>query len=230
MESKLTASEVLEFDADYVVIATGAIWRKDGVGITNPWPVPVSDDARVYAPEDIYAGTQIAGPVVIFDDDNFYLGGLIAEKLRGEGCEVTLMTTEAMVSAWTVHTKEQHRIQTKVLELGIEVIAKHNLISIEGAEIELVCLYTERRRTIAAASVVMVTSRQPNNDLYLDLMRNSQSISTAGIASIQAIGDCDVPSTIAAAIHDGHRVARELDAPPADPDLPFRREHIALDS
>jgi dimethylamine/trimethylamine dehydrogenase len=40
-DSKLAVSEVLEFGFDHVVIATGATWRKDGVGISNPHPVPV---------------------------------------------------------------------------------------------------------------------------------------------------------------------------------------------
>jgi dimethylamine/trimethylamine dehydrogenase len=229
-DSKLAASEVLEFGSDHVVIATGATWRKDGVGISNLHPVPVLDGAAVYVPEDVFAGAQITGPVVIFDDDNFYLGGLIAEKLRAEGQEVILVATEPVVSAWTSHTMEQHRIQARVLELGIEVITKHNLARVAAAEVELACLYTDRRRTITAASVVMVTSRQPNNGLYLDLVGDPQSLSGAGITSVQAIGDCDAPSTIAAAVYDGHRAARELDAPPADPDLPFRREHIAIDA
>ncbi len=94
----------------------------------------------------------------------------------------------------------------------------------------MACLYTDRRRTITAASVVMITSRQPNNGLYLDLIGGPRSFAGTSIASVQAIGDCDAPSTIAAAVYDGHRVAQELDAPPADPDLPFRREHIALDA
>jgi dimethylamine/trimethylamine dehydrogenase len=230
MDSKLAAREVLEFASDQVVIATGATWRRDGVGVTNAWPVPVSDGAQVYVPEDIYAGTQLDGPVVVFDDDNFYLGALIAEKLRGEGRDVTLVTTESVVSAWITHTMEQHRIQARVLESGIEVISKHNVTRIEAGEVELACLFTDRRRTLPAASVVMVTSRQPNDGLYLELIGDPQALAGAGIASVQAIGDCDVPSTIAAAVHDGHRAARELDAPPADPDLPFRREHIALDT
>ena len=44
------------------------------------------------------------------------------------------------------------------------------------------------------------------------------------------VATAPTPATIAAAVHDGHREARELDAPPADPDLPFRREHIRLDA
>jgi dimethylamine/trimethylamine dehydrogenase len=50
MDSKLAAREVLEFASDQVVIATGATWRRDGVGVTNAWPVPVSDGAQVYVP------------------------------------------------------------------------------------------------------------------------------------------------------------------------------------
>ena len=230
MASALSADEVREFGFNQVIVATGASWRKDGIGTTNLKPVAVAEGARVYTPEDIYAGTPIAGPVAVFDDDNFYLGGVIAEKLRGPGVEVILVTTASIVSAWTTHTLEQHRIQARILELGIEVITKHNLVGVSVGKIEIACLYSDRRRSIAAASLVMVTSRQPNNRLYLELIGAPDALGAAGINSVLAIGDCDVPSTIAAAVHDGHRVARELDAPPADPDLPFRREHIALSS
>ena len=76
----------------------------------------------------------------------------------------------------------------------------------------------------------MVTSRRPDNGLSLALAADGESLEAAAIKSLQAIGDCDTPSTIAAAVHDGHRAARELDAAPAEPDMPFRRERIALDT
>jgi len=230
LDSSLTADQVLDFGFDHVLIATGATWRKDGVGINNVRPIALSDSAQVYGPEDVFDGKEIPNPVVVFDDDNFYLGGLIAEKMRGDGRDVTLVTTESVVSAWTTHTMEQHRIQSHLMEMDVSVIASHNLARIDAGEVEITCLYTERRRTIPAAAVVMVTSRTPNNGLYLELTRNEDRLKTAGIASVRAIGDCDAPSTIAAAVYDGHRAARELDEPPADPDLPFRREHILLDT
>jgi dimethylamine/trimethylamine dehydrogenase len=62
------------------------------------------------------------------------------------------------------------------------------------------------------------------------LAADGERLKAAGIKSLQAIGDCDTPSSIAAAVYDGHRAARELDAPPAEPDMPFRREHVALDA
>ncbi len=230
LDSALTADQILDFDFDHVLVATGAAWRKDGVGINNAQPIARPDHARVYGPEDVFGGIGIADPIVVFDDDNFYLGGLIAEKLRIEGHEVTLVTTESVVSAWTAHTLEQHRIQSQIMELGVDVIASHNLTRIDATKAELACLYTERRRTIPAAAVVMVTARQPNNGLYLTLTADEDRLSKAGISSVRGIGDCDVPATIAAAVYDGHRAARELDETPADPDLPFRREHVLLDA
>ncbi len=230
LDSKLTAEDIRDFGFKRVLLATGARWRKDGVGVSNTRPVPGSDQDQVFTPEDIFMGAEIPGPVIVFDDDSFYLGGVIAEELRRRGLEVTLVTTTAQVSAWSADTLEQHRIQTQVLELGIETVTDHNLARIGGAEAELACNYSDRRRSVPAASVVMVTSRRPNNELYLALTQHQDKLAEVGIASVQAIGDCDAPSTIAAAVYDGHRAARELDAPPGDPDMPFRREQVALDA
>jgi dimethylamine/trimethylamine dehydrogenase len=229
LDSELTPENILEFGFNHVMLATGARWRADGVGVSNWQPVPGSDQAHVLTPEDVFAGADIADPVVVFDDDNFYLGGVVAEKLRREGHAITLVTTAPEVSSWTHNTLEQHRIQARVLELGIDVITAHNVASIGAAEVEVTCVYTERRRTVSAASLVMVTSRRPNSGLDLMLTQDREKLAAARIASVSVIGDCSNPSTIAAAVYDGHRAARELDAPPADPDMPFRREHIALE-
>jgi dimethylamine/trimethylamine dehydrogenase len=229
LDSELTPENILEFGFNHVILATGAQWRADGVGVTNWQPVPGSDQAHVVTPENIFAGIDLAGPVVVFDDDNFYLGALVAEKLRNDGHAVTLVTTAPEVSSWTRNTLEQHRIQARVLELGIEIVTAHNIAEIGADEVERTCVYTSRRRAVPAASLVMVTSRRPNNELYLTLTEDSAKLTAAGIESVSAIGDCRNPSTIAAAVYDGHRVARELDAEPSEPDVPFRREHIALE-
>ena len=229
-DSDLTAEDVLGFGFAHVLVATGARWRKDGVGVGNPWPIPGWDQARVVTPEDVFAGTAIGGPVVVFDDDNFYLGGVLAEKLRRDGLAVTLVTTAPQASAWTTNTMEQPRIQARLLGLGVAIVASHNLARIGEGEVEIACVYTKRTANLRAASVLMVTSRRPNDGLYRELNRDAERLEAAGIRSVQAIGDCDAPATIALAVYDGHRVARELDSPPANPDLPFRRETIALDA
>ena len=230
LASQLTAENVLEFGFNHVILATGSDWRADGVGVSNWQPVEGSEQAHVMTPEDVIAGAAVSDPVIVFDDDSFYLGGVLAEKLKLDGHAVTLVTTAAEVSSWTQHTLEQHRIQARILELGIDVVTAHNVASIGAGDLELACVYTNTRRSVALASLVMVTSRRPRNDLYLALSANPAKLAAAGIASLSAIGDCSTPSTIAAAVYDGYRAACELDAPPVDADLPFRREHIALET
>jgi len=225
--SRMTAEQVLEFGADHVAIATGATWRKDGYGRAHQAPIPGWDAPHVLTPDDIMAGAVPEGPVLIYDDDHYYLGGLMAEKLCGDGQEVVLVTPESKASAWTDHTLEQHRIQARLLELGVTIVASHKLAAIGSGEATIACAYTERERKIAAGSVVMVTSRLPVDALYWDLVANPGALADAGIRSVKRIGDCYGPATIAAAVYEGHRYARELGAEPVD-GIPFLRELTEL--
>ena len=229
LDNRLLAEDILSLDYRQVILATGAHWRSDGVGITNWQLIPGSDQGHVVSPESVFADKKLVDPVVVFDDDNFYMGAVIAEKLKLDGYEVTLVTTAPEVSPWTHNTLEQHRIQARVLELEIKVITAHNITRVGTDEIEVSCVYTEKPGVVAASAVVMVTSRQPDNQLYLGLTEDSERLAESEIASVTAIGDCLCPSTIASAVYEGHRVAREMDAPPQDPDMPFRREQISLE-
>ena len=225
--SALDAAQILEFGATSVAIATGATWRRDGYGRAHQFPIPGTDGANVFTPDDIMAGTVPEGPVLVYDDDHYYMGGLIAEKLRAAGADVILVTPEVKVSAWTDQTLEQTRIQKRLIESGIDIILSHTLRVIGNRDVTLACGYTERERTVAASSVVMVTSREPVDQVYWDLVANQESLADAAITSVRRIGDCYGPATIAAAVYEGHRFARELGAGPMG-EIPFRRELTAL--
>jgi dimethylamine/trimethylamine dehydrogenase len=160
--SRVTAGEVLEFGATRIIIATGARWRRDGVGRANSRPIRGFDAAHsVFTPDELLDGIPVRSPVVVFDDDHYYLGAVLAEKLRLDGLDVTLVTPADRVSAWTVNTLEQHAIQKRVLGLGIEVHVSRNIVEFDGSGAVLECTYTERQTTVPAASVVTVTSRHP---------------------------------------------------------------------
>ncbi|HLB79537.1 MAG TPA: FAD-dependent oxidoreductase, partial [Dongiaceae bacterium] len=225
-DSRLTVEHVLEFEAPRVVVAAGARWRRDGVGRAHFYPVPGFDRDTVYTPDDIMAGTRPAGPVVVFDDDHYYIGGVLAEKLRRDGIEVTLVTPADTASAWTANTLELPRIQKRLLELGVEIVAQRSVAGFDGERIELACIHTGRLTTIGCASVVTVTARLPEEALYRDLTADPAGLAAAGVRSVTAIGDCHAPGTIAAAVYAGHRYARELDAAPTD--LLFRRETMLI--
>ena len=81
-DSRLSATDVLAFGIPRVVIATGSHWRRDGMGRRNRSPIEGWDRDTVLTPEQVMNGAQLTAPVVIFDDDHYYMGGCLAELLR----------------------------------------------------------------------------------------------------------------------------------------------------
>ncbi|MEQ8602919.1 MAG: FAD-dependent oxidoreductase [Marivibrio sp.] len=224
LESALTAEQIMEFGVEHVAVATGAHWRKDGVGRALFYPVDGLDDLPIYTPDDLMAGRlPEEGPVVVYDDDHYYMGGLMAEVLDDAGRDVIFATPEGDVSTFTHNTMEQHRIQRGLLERGVDIRAHRTLSGLEAGGVRLACTYTGREERVEAAAIVMVTARLPDRALYDALSADPQALEKAGIKSVVRIGDCLAPGTIAAAVYAGHRYAREFDATP-DEGLGFRRE------
>ncbi len=234
LHSRLDAEAVLELGADHVVLATGARWRRDGVGIANTLPIAGCDGPNVLTPDDILVdgvgtegGGALSDPVVIFDDDHYYMGGCLAEKLRRAGHAVTLVTPESLASSWTVMTNEQDRVHARLLDLGVEIVLLHNLRTVGPGEVRLASVYGDRALRLACGSLVLVTARQPRDELLFDLKARRDDWLAAGIKSVTPIGDCEVPGAIAHAVYAGHRFARELDSPDGGL-VPFRRERVEL--
>jgi len=221
--SRLTAGEALSYGFDHIAVATGARWRADGVGRWHTRPLELGAGVQVLTPDDLLAGTRPDGErVLVYDDDHYYLGGILAELLQREGQRVTLVTPEPLASAWTVNTMEQTRIQTALIEAGVDVRVSRALHRSGGGTAVSACVFTGREVEHACDAVVLVTGRLPGDALALEL-------EAACAPSVRAIGDAAAPGTIAAAVWDGRRYAEELDAPPADDALPpFRREVVAL--
>jgi dimethylamine/trimethylamine dehydrogenase len=169
------------------------------------------------------AGALPEGPVIVFDDDHYYMGGIVAEKLRRDGREVVLVTPSGEISSWTTFTIERERIQTRLLELGVQLESGKVVAGFDGASADLACAHTGRTSRLPAASLVMVTARIPRDGLYFALEADPEALVSAGIESLERVGDCSAPGTIAAAVYAGHEFARGLDV--ADPkEAPIRRE------
>ena len=214
-ESDLQAEHVLEFGARHVAIATGSLWRRDGVGRDSGFPVPGFDGPDVYSPGDIMAGrVPKDGPVIVWDDDHYYMGGVLAELCRAAGLDVTLVTPAAMVSAWTVNTLEALPIAKRIARLGIAVLPYTSVGGFSGGKVRLVCGLTDVETELPAAALVTVTARLPVDDLYAGLDRLRDRWAAAGILTVTRIGDCWAPSTIQQAVYTGHKWARELDEAP----------------
>jgi dimethylamine/trimethylamine dehydrogenase len=207
--SRMTATDIADFGADHVVLATGSTWRRDGVGVyaMRPGPFP-----NALTPDDIFAGAKVTGPVVIYDDEHYFMAGALAERLAVQGHQVHYVTTAGVASSWTVLTNEQDFLQARLIEAGVMIHPLKALKSQGKDDATLACVYTGREETIPCGTLVLVTGRLPDLTLWQDM-------TTQGTPATR-IGDCLAPSSIADAVYSAHRYARTL----GEPDPPPRRE------
>ena len=223
-ESLLSAEDVFAVGADHVAIATGATWRKELFNEEVFLTIASGDAAtRVFTPDDIMDGKLPDGPTLVFDGDGYYMGGVLAERVRQDGHDVTYVTPADSVSTWAGKTSERWRIRSHMMALGIKIETAHTLAQFSGSEAVLECVYSGAEKPVPVTNVVMVTARTPNDALYRDLM--SQAGSDGLPFTLAKLGDCDAPAIIAAAVYAGHRYAQELDMD-IDIDEPLRHDRI----
>ena len=231
--SKLDTGDIIEFSSEdkfgysHVFLATGASWRRDGVAREHRNPIPGLENITLLTPDDLMDGVSVSGSIVIFDDEHYYMGGVLAEKIRLEGHKVLLVTPAPDISNWTHHTMEQRRIQSRLLELEVELATQQNLISVNSKEVELACVFTDRRTSHECDTLVLVTERLPNDEIYNAMLERQEELAEVGIKTHRCIGDCFAPGIIAAAVHSGHLAAREFEDEITD-DVPFRRERVVV--
>jgi dimethylamine/trimethylamine dehydrogenase len=212
--SEMTAGDIADFGADHVVLATGSRWRRDGIGVMGTEAVPT---LKTLTPDDIFAGAAVVGPVVIYDDEHYFMGGALAERLRLAGHPVCYVTPAATASSWTVLTDEQGFVQARLLAAGVEIVTSHLLAGQTAGAVQLACGYGGPVIERACGTLVMATGRLPVDDLYAPLQ-------AAGVL-VSRVGDCMQPSSIADAVYAAHRFARGFGGP-VDPVL--RREKPPL--
>ena len=214
--SRLSADDILSYGIPLVAIATGARWRIDGVGRQHRAPLAFLGEGVTVSVDRILdegPGCLPSGPVVIFDDDRYYMASVIAELLSAGGFDVAYVTPAPIVASWTVNTLEQGRIQARLINMGVKILAPSALKARDSETLTCSCVYTGRETTIACASLVPVTSRIPVDDLWSELSARRAEWPDCGVTLIQRIGDCLAPGVIAAATYAGHQFARALEQP-----------------
>ena len=118
-ESRLDAGQILEFGFERVILATGSAWRRDGIGRALRQPLEGRDRPGVLTPDDLLAGSVPAGPVLIYDDDHYYLGSAIALLLAANGNPVTLVSPAESIARWSHFTDEHLPTMQALIEVQL---------------------------------------------------------------------------------------------------------------
>ena len=240
--SPMTAEDILESGAQNVILATGAMWRRDGVGRTLWKPVPGHELENVFTPDDIMeSGNSLPllqkqsstnQNVVIYDDDHYYMGGVLAELLAINGCNVSIVTPAPMISYWSQFTLEQEKVQAKLMKLGVKLFTRQVVSEIKSDFVRLSDTVLGNEIELPRDGMVLVSDRKPNDELYYALhastsLRSTQRGNNEGIQSLRIIGDAEAPNIIAQAVFAGHRAAREFDEEKVE-GTPFKVERAVV--
>jgi dimethylamine/trimethylamine dehydrogenase len=232
-DTRLDAEEILNYGAEIVVLATGSTWRRDGLTSLSQVPLDIDESARasVFTPEDIMVDGRTPGnKVVIYDTDGYYMGVGLAEHLVRNGHDVTLAVPGHEVAPYTEYTLELPRINEDLDKLGVQVVTSVMATSVSESGVALESLGRHPGGRIEADGVVLVTQRQSNDALYIDLKNRDAELAAAGIEALYRIGDAAIPHFISEAVFSGHRLAREIDAPNPAVALPPIRERRIVGS
>jgi dimethylamine/trimethylamine dehydrogenase len=220
----MMAADIIEVGAANVILATGSTYRRDGIGRTLWRPVSGHDLPSVLTPDDIFAGTFPTGRVVIYDDDHYVMGGLLAELCAQRGCNVTLVTPAPLVSYWTQYSLEQRRIEARLRSLSITILSRHAVSRIMPDAVTVIDNIAGAECHLPADGVLLVTDRISNDGLYREL---EPALADGRLRSLRLIGDADAPGLIAQAVFAGHLAAREFGEAPTD-GTPFSIERVRI--
>jgi dimethylamine/trimethylamine dehydrogenase len=236
--SPMTVGEILETGAQNIVIATGSSWRRDGMGRTLRKPIPGHDLSHVFNPDDLMNRNMESSSlllefqhltvghqnVVIYDDDHYYMGGVLAELLAVNGFNVSLVTPAPLVSYWSQFTLEQDRIQGKLVKLGVKLYPQTIVREIENDCVRLQDTVSGKITGASCDGVVLVTDRISKDSIYYEL---KPALDEGKLKSLRVIGDAEAPNIIAQAVFSGHLAAREFEEGNVE-GTPFKVERIAI--
>ncbi len=209
-ESELSLENILELQHQRVVIATGARWTR-ALYSSLEIPLGALAGAGVYTPDDIAEGIIPQGKTLVYDFDNYYLGGVLAEHLAKLGSSVEYATPAGHASAWTFMTNEQPYVHQALYALGVVIHTQTLLTGFEQNSVTLANIFTGHTSAIDFDSVVLVGLRLPDNKLYDQIMDAKESVKSAGIKSVERIGDAIAAGALVHAVYSGHQYARNLD-------------------
>ena len=214
-ESRITAEHIDELGINNIFLATGSSWRKDGIGRSRRSPIQGLETVKVYSPEEAVKDSKnIKGPLVVYDDEQGYLAGVIADHLSANNIEVVFVTPASVVSPWTDSTLEQKRIQAALINSGVKIICNNSISKIEDKVALLECTFTGATSRLPCESIIMVTERISDTALYDSLLQSNSEGKTQ--YNIKIIGDAEAPGLIADAVYLGHLAAQNFEADEAD--------------
>jgi NADPH-dependent 2,4-dienoyl-CoA reductase/sulfur reductase-like enzyme len=205
-----TERVVLADVPDAVIVATGAVYSREGHSNFRDQPIPGHGEKYVCTPEDVLLGvTRPKGKVVVVDGEGLHAGVGVAEVLAKAGCKVVFLTPEfSPVNARVRGTEQTRFIMERLLKAGVTITPNTYVRSVGSHKVTAFNVFTQEEHVIADVDgVVLSTARVSVNDLEKAL--------EGKVAQLFVVGDAAAARMWAAASYEGHHFARLVGEPGA---------------
>jgi len=227
LDNTMARDDVLELGFDHVVTATGSTWQPSIMDEKSA-PILITKTDSIFTPEDVLEGCELQSPVIIFDFDYYYMGGLIAEYIKGLGHEVTIITPFEKVSPWSFNSNEVSEIESRLLDKDIKVLTKNRINDIGESSIKIIHQVTNKKTDVDRGSLVLVGHRKQSDSLYTLLTSDEDALKASGIKSVQNIGDSNAPGAVVHATYAGHLYANTFDQEDGASSNDFKLEYPVI--
>lgn len=194
--AEVGADAVLAESPDAVIVATGAVPRRDGLGDTGA--------IGVHTGHDVAAGAvDLTGRrVVLFDEDGYYQACEVAELIGAAAAALTVVTRFWEVGREIPATS---RITTlRALDrLGVTLVPTTWFGSVDGDDVVLEHCLSGRLSRVEKVDAIVHIGLSTSRSGLGDELRGR-------VAGLAVIGDAYMPRRIADAVLEGHRAGRAV--------------------
>ena len=125
----MSAEDVLDYGAEIVIIATGCHFATDGLNPATHAPIEGADTSLPWqlTPDEVVAGTKEIGKrVLVLENEGYFMGASVAQKLAGEGHEVHLLTQMGDIAGYMEYTLEAPMLHRDLHRLGVDIQTVHD--------------------------------------------------------------------------------------------------------
>ena len=205
LSTYVEADDLDQFEADHVILATGAEPRLDGVQISHPGePIEGIGLGHVASSNDLFhdPGTVNATHALVIDDVGHYEGLATAELLANAGVEVTMVTRLPTLAPLV---RPALMVDPALERLGKRNFSFHvgtRVLNTDGQSARLQAVTGGDAWSINADLVVFISLNRPRDEMVHDL-------ETKGL-SYRLIGDANSPRFLERAVAEGNAAGREI--------------------
>jgi len=203
-----TVETVKSFSPEAVLVATGSNYSRTGISPDVMFPIPGHELDYVLTPEEVLLeGKEVGQHILVYDTTDYIVGPGLAELFADQGKNVDLVTGTSALALSMASSFVNNVVSMRVLPKVDNYIRETYVTNIEDHEVTLSNKYTLEEDTIKDVdTVILVTSKAPNESLYFELLGKFPEIHLVGDAREARFANWSID----AAIKDGKLFASAL--------------------